>query len=162
MAQNSTRKRLNARMTESSFSPISLPKLRFFAELHQGNTRKHDLSDTIAVLDAKGRRSQIGKDHSERPAIVAVDRSRSVQHGYAMPKRQTGPRPDLSLHPPGHGQGQARGHEDDPPRLQNERLIQAGRQIESGRACRGPLRSPGTRMQTLVPDRGRCRFHTGA
>src|SRR6185503_17901412 len=99
-----TRKRLDAGMTESSFSPVSLLELHLFPKLHLGNACKHDLSDAIAVGDAKRRRSQIGQDHPERSAIVAVDRARSVQHRDPMAQRQTRARPHLPFHTPGHGQ----------------------------------------------------------
>ena len=135
--------RLDARMTESSFSPISLPKLRFFAKLHQGNVREHDLRDAIAILDPKRGRTQVGQDDAQRPPIIAVDRARSVEHGNAVLERQTRPCPNLPLHPSRDGQGQARGHQNHPSRLQDERLVQTGRQVESRRSCRGPYGSPG-------------------
>jgi hypothetical protein len=51
----STPKRLASRMTESSFSPISLPELRLFTERYQGNVCKYDLSNAIAIFYPKRR-----------------------------------------------------------------------------------------------------------
>src|SRR3990167_6876301 len=70
--------------------------------LHHLEPRLHDrghntLRDAVAMMDRVGFCPKIDQSHPQRPAIIAVDRSRTVGNGNPELHRQPGSGPDLHL-----------------------------------------------------------------
>ena len=86
-----------ARVPESAFAAAALRQCLAFDQLRALHARDGELSDAIAALDRDGLLSEIGEDHAELAAVVAVDGAGAVQAGDALAQRQAGARPDLAF-----------------------------------------------------------------
>ena len=100
--------------------------------------RDDQLRDAHATGDGEGVGAEIGEDHLDLAAIVAVDGTGRVEAGYAGFERQPGARPDLAFKALRDLHDQTGGHRETAARRNFQRciLFDCGAQIHPRRTRR--------------------------
>ena len=123
--------------------------------VHRFVARHHELCHALAVLHDKGLLSVVDEQHFQLSAVVGVDRSRRVEHRYAVAQGQTRARTHLPFAAFGQSDRQTGGNQRAFARCQREWRLQIGAKIQTGaQRCGGN----GERMMRTIDD---ANLHNG-
>lgn len=124
-------------MTEAAGGSDSSRKLRTRVPLDANHRADDQLSDPHPAGDGEGFAAVIHQQDLYLAAIITIDRSRGIEHRDAVSGGQSGAGADLRFQAFGQGDGDAAGNQLKCARLENDRRVDDGWQIEAGRAgCR--------------------------
>src|SRR5262249_42398175 len=100
------------------------------------NPLKNQLGYTLAAFDRDGLLAKVADEYLHLAAIVAIDRSRTIEHSDAVPQRQSRARPHLRLKAGRQLEHQAGGNEGALSGRQPDRLLggEGGDEIHAGGA----------------------------
>src|SRR5438876_4325778 len=119
-----------ARVPESAFAAAALRQRLAFDQLRALHARDDELGDAVAALDRDGILSEVGEDHAELAAVVAVDGAGAVRAGDALAQRQAGARSDLAFESVPDGDRKASRNQGTLPGRERDGGI--GAQVEAG------------------------------
>src|SRR5262245_39065871 len=94
---------------EPARTPLGFAQLLDLVEVGQGYDGWDELGDPLSAPDREGLVAMVDHDDLHFAAIIAVDRSRRIGHGYAVLQRQPGARPHLDFVSLGDGNLEAGG-----------------------------------------------------
>ena len=97
-------------MAEAAFPAGRLAQLLDQFKLHLRYELKDHLRDALIPFDGERLLSQVDEQHLDLPAVVGIDRARSIESGDPMLQRLAAARPDLRFKLSGHSDGDAGGN----------------------------------------------------